>query len=76
MTTTEYEASFTNLAEYAPHLVSTNEIRPRRFEDGLRYEIKRVIQPIVLPTYADVLDHAIIIEHDEMEKRKYFDNKK
>ena len=75
-TIAEYEAAFTNLAEYAPHLVSTDEMRARRFEDGLRYEIKRVIRPLVLPTYADVLDRAIIVEQDEMEKRKYFDNKK
>ncbi|GFY97798.1 hypothetical protein Acr_12g0003390 [Actinidia rufa] len=72
----EYEAAFTNLAEYAPHLVATDEMRARRFEDGLRYEIKRVIRPLVLPTYADVLDRAIIVEQDEMEKRKYFDSKK
>ncbi|GFS37738.1 hypothetical protein Acr_00g0053720 [Actinidia rufa] len=73
---TEYEAAFINLAEYAPHLVATDEMRARRFEDGLRYEIKRVIRPLVLPTYADVLDRAIIVEQDEMEKRKYFDSKK
>ncbi|GFY91063.1 hypothetical protein Acr_07g0012590 [Actinidia rufa] len=72
----EYEAAFTNLAEYAPHLVATDEMRARRFEDGLRYEIKRVIRPLVLPTYADVLDRTIIVEQDEMEKRKYFDSKK
>ncbi|GFZ15650.1 hypothetical protein Acr_25g0000590 [Actinidia rufa] len=65
-----------NLAEYAPHLVATDEMRARRFEDGLRYEIKRVIRPLVLPTYADVLDRAIIVEQDEMEERKYFDSKK
>ncbi|GFY85994.1 hypothetical protein Acr_04g0007320 [Actinidia rufa] len=72
----EYEAAFTNLAEYAPHLVATDEMRARRFEDELRYEIKRVIRPLVLPTYADVLDRTIIVEQDEMEKKKYFDNKK
>ncbi|GFZ19448.1 hypothetical protein Acr_28g0001530 [Actinidia rufa] len=75
-TIADYEAAFTNLAEYAPHLVATDEMRARRFEDGLRYEIKRVIRPLVLPTYADVLDRAIIVEQDEIEKKKYFDNKK
>ena len=68
--------AFTNLAKYTPHLVAINEIRVRRFEDGLRYEIKRVIQPLVLPMYANVLDRAIIVERVEMEKMKYFDNKK
>ncbi|GFS35039.1 hypothetical protein Acr_00g0037470 [Actinidia rufa] len=53
-TIADYEGSFTNLAEYAPHLVATDEMRARRFEDGLRHEIKRVIRPLVLPTYAEV----------------------
>ncbi|GFY85287.1 hypothetical protein Acr_04g0000250 [Actinidia rufa] len=52
-TIADYEGSFTNLAEYAPHLVATDEMRARRFEDGLRHEIKRVIRPLVLPTYAE-----------------------
>ncbi|XP_057511765.1 uncharacterized protein LOC130793917 [Actinidia eriantha] len=72
----EYEAAVTNLAEYALHLIATDEMRARRFEDGLRYEIKMVIRPLVLPTYADVLNRAIIMEQDEIEKKKYFDNKK
>ncbi|GFZ11694.1 hypothetical protein Acr_23g0000790 [Actinidia rufa] len=35
-TIADYEAAFTNLAEYAPHLIATNEMRAKRFEDGLR----------------------------------------
>ena len=76
MTIVKYEAAFINLAEYVPHLVATNEMRVRRFEDGLKYKIKRVIRPLVFPTYEDVLDHTIIVEQDETKKRKYFDNKR
>ena len=72
----EYEVVFTNLIEYASHLVSTNEMRARRFEYGLKSEIKMVTRPLVLPTYADVLDHTIIVEQDETKKRKYFENKR
>ncbi|GFZ18350.1 hypothetical protein Acr_27g0000890 [Actinidia rufa] len=75
-TIADYEGSFTNLAEYAPHLVATDEMRARRFEDGLRHEIKRVIRPLVLPTYAEVLDRTIIVEQDEIERKKYFDSKR
>ncbi|GFS43608.1 hypothetical protein Acr_00g0086060 [Actinidia rufa] len=75
-TIADYEGSFTNPSEYAPHLVATNEMRARRFEDGLRHEIKRVIRPLVLPTYAEVLDRAIIVEQDEIERKKYFDSKR
>ncbi|GFY99211.1 hypothetical protein Acr_13g0006120 [Actinidia rufa] len=72
-TIADYEGSFTNLAEYAPHLVATDEMRACRFEDGLRHKIKRVIRLLVLPTYAEVLDRAIIVEQDEIERKKYFD---
>ncbi|XP_057495674.1 uncharacterized protein LOC130780671 [Actinidia eriantha] len=75
-TVADYEGSFTNLAEYAPHLVATDEMRARRFEDGLRHEIRRAIRPLVLPTYADVLDRAIIVEQDEIEREKDFDSKR
>ncbi|GFY85279.1 hypothetical protein Acr_04g0000170 [Actinidia rufa] len=69
MTIAEYEAALTNLVEYAPHLVATDEIRARRFEEGLRYKIKRVVRPMVLPTYTEVLDRAIIVEQDEDERK-------
>ncbi|GFZ14170.1 hypothetical protein Acr_24g0003600 [Actinidia rufa] len=65
-----------NLAEYAPHLVATDEMRARRFENGLRHEIRRAIRPLVLPTYAEVVDRAIIVEQDEIERKKYFDSKR
>ena len=72
----EYEAAVTNLVEYAPHLVTIDKMRVRRFKDGLRYEIKKIIRLFVLPTYVDVLDRAIIVEQYKIEKRKHFENKK
>ncbi|GFY92472.1 hypothetical protein Acr_08g0008680 [Actinidia rufa] len=33
-------------------------------------------EPLVLPTYAEVLDRAIIVEQDEIERKKYFDSKR
>ncbi|GFS38198.1 hypothetical protein Acr_00g0056190 [Actinidia rufa] len=76
MTIAEYEAAFTNLAVYAPHLVATDEMRAQRFEEGLRYEIKRVVRPMVLPMYAEVLDRAIIVEQDEEDRKRYQDHKR
>ena len=62
MTVADYEGLFTNLAEYAPYLVATDEMRAHRFEDGLRHEIRTIIWPLGLQTYANVLDRAIIME--------------
>ena len=50
-------------------------MRARHFEEGLRYEIKRVVRPMVLPMYADVLGRAIIVEQDEEERKRYQDHK-
>ena len=46
MTIAVYESTFINLAEYAPYLVVSDEMKVRRFEDGLKYEIKKVIRPL------------------------------
>ncbi|GFZ19748.1 hypothetical protein Acr_28g0004530 [Actinidia rufa] len=54
----EYEAHIHKLAEYAPHLVATDEMRARRFKDGLRYEIKRGYAISICPTYVDSLDRS------------------
>ena len=75
MTIAEYESTFTNLMEYAPHLVTMDEMRAWQFKDGLQYKINRVVTPLVLPTYTEVLDRAIIVEQDE-EERKRYQNKK
>ncbi|GFZ00174.1 hypothetical protein Acr_13g0015730 [Actinidia rufa] len=42
-TIADYEGSFTNLAEYAPHLVATDEMRARRFEDGMKLRGRNIL---------------------------------
>ena len=76
MTIVDYEGSFTNLDEYALYLVAIDEMRTRRIEDGLRHEIRKAIRPLVLVTYADVLDRATIVEQDGIERKKYFNIKR
>ena len=51
-------------------------MRARHFEEGLQYEIKRVVRPMVLPTYAEVLDRVIIVEQDEEDRKRYQDHKR
>lgn len=41
-----YEAEFTNLAEYAPHMITNENKKARKFENGLKREIKRVVKPM------------------------------
>ena len=76
MSVADYEAEFTNLAEYAPHLLITEDMKARKFEEGLKFKIRKVIRPLQMPTYADVLDRAIIVEQDVNESKLYHENKK
>ena len=48
MTVAEYDAEFTNLAEYAPYLISNDEMKAHRFEDGLKPEVRKIIRPLIL----------------------------
>ncbi|KAF7142831.1 hypothetical protein RHSIM_Rhsim05G0110500 [Rhododendron simsii] len=76
MTVTTYEAEFTNLAEYAPHMVADENKKARKFEDGLKYEIRKVVRPMRLPTYADVVDRALLVEQEIEESKRFTKNRK
>ncbi|KAF7134627.1 hypothetical protein RHSIM_Rhsim08G0114800 [Rhododendron simsii] len=76
MTIAAYEAEFTNLAEYAPHIVADENKKARKFEDGLKYEIGKVVRPMRLPTYADVVDRALLVEQEIEESRRFTENRK
>ncbi|XP_022851452.1 uncharacterized protein LOC111373183 [Olea europaea var. sylvestris] len=41
---TEYERKFEELSHYTPHLVSTEHMKAKRFEKGLRPEIRQIVK--------------------------------
>lgn len=53
-----YEANFAKLSKFAPNLVADEESRARKFEDGLKPEIKKAVVPFELTTYREVLNKA------------------
>ncbi|XP_028127115.1 uncharacterized protein LOC114323654 [Camellia sinensis] len=61
---TEYEAQFTELARFAPHMVNTDYKKVRQFEGGLRDPILDKVNVLKLLTYVDVLDRALIAERN------------
>ncbi|XP_028100720.1 uncharacterized protein LOC114300067 [Camellia sinensis] len=62
MTVAEYESLFTELARFAPHMVDTDYKKARKFESGLRNDIRERVNVLKLPTYVDVLDRALMSE--------------
>ncbi|XP_074350874.1 uncharacterized protein LOC141690121 [Apium graveolens] len=77
-TVSEYEAEFARLAKYAPSLVADEVSRARRFEEGLRSEIRRHVSAFELSSYKMVLNKALEVERGLMveDGRKDFESKK
>ena len=51
----EYETKFTELSRFVPELVSTEEKKARRFQQGLRQWIQNRIAVLELTDYATVV---------------------
>ncbi|XP_043698650.1 uncharacterized protein LOC122649528 [Telopea speciosissima] len=65
-----YKRKFEELSRYAPHMVSTEEMKTRQFEKGLRVEIQKSISPMQLKTYAEVVHKSQIYEAVEKNATK------
>ncbi|XP_028080958.1 uncharacterized protein LOC114282475 [Camellia sinensis] len=69
----EYEAQFTELAHFAPHMVDADYKKARQFEGGLRDPILDKINVLKLPTYVDVLGRALIAERNVTNRKQNFE---
>ncbi|XP_074336880.1 uncharacterized protein LOC141674052 [Apium graveolens] len=61
----EYEAKFTELARLEPGYVSTEIQKARRFQQGLKPEIRSGVVALQLKTYISVVQAALVIESDQ-----------
>ncbi|KAL2480022.1 reverse transcriptase [Abeliophyllum distichum] len=59
----EYERKFERLSRYAPHMVNTELTKAKRFEMGLRPEIKGIMAAQLYTTYAEALRRAQAISN-------------
>ena len=72
----EYNVKFMELSRYVPHIVSTESRKVRKFETGLRWNIKNKVDILRLPTNQEVLQRALIAEGSLNEMSKFWENKK
>ncbi|XP_028078490.1 uncharacterized protein LOC114280331 [Camellia sinensis] len=84
-TVAEYDRAFTELARYTPHMVDDEYRKVRKFESGLRGSIQDRVNMLNMPTYAGVLDKAILAEAnlnryqnpgESQRKRQNYDNRR
>ncbi|KAL8115292.1 hypothetical protein AgCh_021949 [Apium graveolens] len=62
---TEYEAKFTELARIALEYVSSESQRAKRFQQGLKPEIRSGVVALQLKIYTSVVQAALVIESDQ-----------
>ncbi|XP_028091184.1 uncharacterized protein LOC114291319 [Camellia sinensis] len=72
-TVVEYEAQFTELAHFSPHMVDMDYKKARKFERGLRDANLEKINVLKLPKYVDVLDRALMSEGNMANHNRFSD---
>lgn len=76
MSVNEYQAKFNALSRFAPHIVSDEARKVRRFEKGLRSSIRNKMIPQRLKKSEDALATAQLIEQDLDEQKQEMEDQK
>ena len=69
MSVLDYDTRFNQLARYAPHMVMTNNMKAKRFANGLREYLFRAIPLTKTSTYSDVLDTVLRFKAQAKERQ-------
>ena len=69
MSVLDYDIRFNQLARYAPHMVVTDNMKAKRFANGLREYLFRAVPLKRTSTYSDVLNTALRFEAQAKERQ-------
>ena len=69
MSVLDYETRFNQLARYAPHMVVTDDMKAKRFANGLREYLFRAVPLTRISTYSNVLDMTLCFEKRAKERQ-------
>ena len=72
MTVAEYGLKFTHLSVYTANLVSTEEEKCQKFEEGLHYYIRNKLTPYDLEDFSRLVAAAIRAEKLVNERKAFF----
>jgi hypothetical protein len=76
MTVEEYVAKFIELSQFAPYLVSTEELKARKLERGLQPRIMIQIVGFEIGILTNLVNKVAVIEQTQKINSKYFNQKK
>ena len=63
----EYEEQFTTMSKFAPELVCAEDVKCRRFEQGLDLSFRSRVSAFENTRYAELVNKAKIVERDVKE---------
>ena len=66
----QYEAKFTELSLFAPHLVSTETLRVKKFHKWLIFKIRQHLTTSRVEDYKNLVIFAEAVEEDIQERTK------
>ena len=72
MLVAEYGLKFTQLSVYAANLISTEEERCQKFEEGLHYDIRSKLTPYDIESFSRLMAAAIRAEKLVVERKAFF----
>jgi hypothetical protein len=75
MTVEEYVAKFIELSQFAPYLVSTEELKARKLERGLQPRIMNQIVGFEIGILTNLINKAAVIEQTQKINSEYFKSK-
>ena len=69
MSVVDYDTKFNQLVRYAPHMVVTENMKAKRFANGLKEYLFGVVPLTRTSTYSDVLDMTLCFEARAKERQ-------
>ena len=76
LTVTQYTAKFNELSRFAPHQVTTELRKTRRYQEGLKPQIRSKLSVLQIKTFSEILEKATIIEGENENLAKFHQDKK
>lgn len=67
MSVAQYEAKFTELSGFAPHMVEDDVRKAYKFEQGLKSSIHSKLSALMIQSYSGIVARTLIVEKDQEE---------
>eukprot|EP00268_Persea_americana_P037111 TRINITY_DN3670_c0_g1_i1.p1 TRINITY_DN3670_c0_g1~~TRINITY_DN3670_c0_g1_i1.p1 ORF type:complete len:143 (+),score=28.28 TRINITY_DN3670_c0_g1_i1:874-1302(+) len=75
MSVAAFEAKFAEWSRFATHLINMEIKKAKRFQNGLKLNLRASFAPFLSQNYADLVKRAIVLEGELAETQKIRDKK-